>query len=92
MGYFKVDNKGVYLDITVTHASELTELKEYWKKIPWYQTETTEEARIVNERIQKLVNEFGVEQEGLARACNPGCDEKVLEIMQKKPEYVNFFN
>jgi glycosyltransferase involved in cell wall biosynthesis len=92
MGYFKIDNKGIYLDITVTHASELTELKEYWKKIPWYQTETTEEAIIVNERMQKLVNDFGVEEEGLARASNPGCNEKLLEIMTKTPDYVNFFN
>ena len=70
----------------------IEKIKEYWKKIPWYQTETTEEALIVNERMNKLVNDFGVESEGLARASNPGCNEKLWEIIEKNPDYVNFYN
>ena len=92
VGLFKNGNESVYTDISILHSSELTEIKEYWKKIPWYQTETTEEALIVNERMNKLVNDFGVESEGLARASNPGCNEKLWEIIEKNPDYVNFYN
>jgi hypothetical protein len=93
VGLFKNDNKAVYLDdVTMIHSSELTELKEYWKEVPWYQKETSDEALLVNERMKKLINDFGIEPEGLARACNPGCNEKLWEIIQKNPDYVNFYN
>jgi glycosyltransferase involved in cell wall biosynthesis len=93
VGLFKENNEGIYLDdnISITHASELTELKEYWKKIPWYQTETSEEALLVNERMKRLVEDFGIEAEGLARASNPECNDKLWEILEKNPEYVNFY-
>jgi len=93
VGFYKSGNINIHLEdnINITHASELTELKEYWKEQPWYQTEHTEEARIVNERIKKLVDEFGVEKEGMARCCNAESGPANREILRKKPDYVNMY-
>ena len=77
--------------ISIIHSSELTELKDYWKEKPWYITEESEEANIVKARIQRLVEDFGVEPEGLARASNPECNEKLWIILQKNPDYIHFY-
>jgi len=93
LGLFTFNNKDIYLDdsISIIHSSELTELKDYWKEKPWYITEESEEANIVKARIQRLVEDFGVEPEGLARASNPECNEKLWIILQKNPDYIHFY-
>lgn len=94
VGLFKTGNVKKPLDdnISIIHNSELSELKEYWKEMPWYKTEISEEADIVNKRIQRLIEDFGIETDGLARASNPECNNKLREILQNKPDYVNFYN
>ena len=94
VGLFKYGNQNVYLDdnISIIHNSELSDLKEYWKELPWYQTEISEEASIVKQRINRLVEDFGIEQPGLARASNPECNNRLLEIIQKNPSYINFYD
>jgi glycosyltransferase involved in cell wall biosynthesis len=84
-------DSSVYID----HVSELTELKSYWNEPPWFETEDSEEAKIVKERIQKLTDEFGPEPRGMARASNPECDPIFKAIMSsrncKGPDYVKCF-
>jgi len=75
----------------ITHNSELTDIKSYWKEAPWYETEDSDEARQVKQRIQYLTEEFGKEPEGMARASNPVCDEKNINIMNANPSYVNMY-
>jgi glycosyltransferase involved in cell wall biosynthesis len=79
-------------DIYITHCSELTNLKSYWRAEPWYKTEDSEEARIVQERINCLVRDFGPEPPGLARSCNPECNPLQARIIQANPSYINFTN
>jgi len=94
VGFYKLDIINIYLNdnISIIHASELTEMKEYWKEIPWYETEDSDEARIVNDRIKKLVDDFGMEKHGMARCCNTDSIQVNLEIIKKNPDYVNFYN
>lgn len=75
--------------ICIRHCSELSEMKSYWSEEPWYNTEISEEATLVKERIQKLVADFGPEPPGMARASNPECDSVLTKIRAKKPSYVN---
>jgi glycosyltransferase involved in cell wall biosynthesis len=77
-------------DIYITHCSELTNLKSYWRAEPWYKTENSEEAKIVQERINCLVRDFGPEPPGLARSCNPACNPLQSRIIQANPSYINF--
>jgi glycosyltransferase involved in cell wall biosynthesis len=79
-------------NIYIIHKSELTDLKEYWKETTWYETEDSDEARIVKDRIKKLVDEFGVEKQGMSRCCNKECIPLNLAIMKKKPDYINIYS
>jgi hypothetical protein len=79
----------------VIHLSELTDIKSYWKELPWFETEDSPEAHEVKERYDKLVAEFGPEPPGMARASNPECADIFSKITHANncagPSYVNFF-
>lgn len=77
--------------IYIEHFSELSEIKSYWNELPWYETDTSDEARIVKERIANLTAEFGKEPTGMARSMNPVCDVIMKKIEAKKPSYVNIW-
>lgn len=76
----------------ITHNSEINDIKSYWKEAPWYETEDSEEAREVKQRIEYLTEEFGKEPEGMARASNPVCDEKNINIINANPSYINIYS
>jgi glycosyltransferase involved in cell wall biosynthesis len=76
----------------IEHASELTNLKSYWNETPWFETESSDEARLVKSRIDRLTSDFGPEPRGLARASNPECDSIYDKITKASPNYVNFFS
>jgi hypothetical protein len=82
-------------DFYVIHLSELSDLKPYWKEPAWFFTDESPEALQVKERYDKLVDEFGPEPVGMARASNPECDRVFSQIVSARncagPEYVNFF-
>ena len=68
------------------------------EKNPWFLTDQDEinlkeqeDANKVKEKYIKLINDFGIEPEGMARASNPSCDKIYFEIIKKKPNYVNFY-
>lgn len=79
----------------VLHLSELSDLKPYWKEPAWFLSDESSEALTVRERYKKLVDEFGPEPVGMARASNPECDRVFAQIVSARncagPEYVNFF-
>ena len=76
-------------DAIIEHCSSLSVLKRYWSCPPWYETEDSEEARIVKGRMARLIADFGQEPVGLARASNPICDAICRRMMVAKPDYVN---
>jgi hypothetical protein len=76
----------------IYHNSELEEIKTYWNEEPWYLTEDSDEARIVEQRIERLTNDFGKEPVGMARALNPDCDSFCINISNTKPSYVNIYS
>jgi glycosyltransferase involved in cell wall biosynthesis len=80
----------VLTDIFIEHCSELKDVKPYWLRVPWYETEDSEEARLVKSRMEQLVKDFGPEPIGLARSMNPDCDRLGGIIQRAKPSYVNF--
>ena len=45
VGFYKKDIVTVNLEdnINIIHSSELTDLKKYWKELPWYETEVSDE-------------------------------------------------
>ena len=61
-------------DAIIQHASTLKTIKSYWNEPPWFETEETEEAATVRERMRRLTEDIGKEPKGLARASNPECD------------------
>ena len=77
-------------DATIEHYSLLTDLKSYWQPShrPWYETEESDEARIVRDRMRQLVRDFGDQPVGMARASNPVCDRYYLAIQKANPSYV----
>jgi glycosyltransferase involved in cell wall biosynthesis len=85
-------SEDVVLDdsIFIKHESELSDIKSYWKTLPWYENETSEEARLVKNRIFLLSKDFREECIGLARSSNPACDSIICSILNKKLNYVNF--
>jgi len=77
-------------DARIEHVSLLADLKAYWRpeRRPWYETEESEEAAQVQERLANLVRDFGSEPTGMARASNPACDSIFLAIKRSQPAYV----
>jgi glycosyltransferase involved in cell wall biosynthesis len=77
--------------IYIEHVSMLETIKSYWTTgVPWYETEDSEEAATVRDRVSRLTAEFGPEPQGMARAANPECDSPFLRIKAANPPYVNF--
>jgi len=77
--------------IYIDHVSKLETVKSYWTAgKPWFETEQSEEAATVKGRYDRLVADFGPEQQGMARASNPECDSPYLRIQAANPPYVNF--
>jgi glycosyltransferase involved in cell wall biosynthesis len=77
--------------IYIEHASKLETIKSYWTTgKPWFETEESEEATTVRDRVARLVADFGPEPQGMARAANPECDSPFLRIKAATPSYVNF--
>jgi hypothetical protein len=89
---YRNNSKNISLDenIYIYHNSKLSKLKKYWSNPTWFETENSEEANIVKNRIIQLNNDFGSEPKGLARCCNPYCNSYVLKIKKQQPSYVNF--
>lgn len=75
--------------IFMYHKSELTNVKSYWLEEPWYISEESDEARIVQKRIEQLTQDFGAETVGMARAMNPECNSFNIKIIKNNPSYVN---
>ena len=84
-------NTKLPINICIHHKSELSTMKQYWNNAPWYETEASDEATQVRERIAKLTNEFGSEIRGMARASNPECTNHFLMITTMNPSYVNMY-
>ena len=72
--------------VVIQHKSDLVDLKSYWLERPWYEMEDSGEARLVAERVRRLVAEFGEEPKGMARASNPECDRIFIRLCQS-PSY-----
>jgi glycosyltransferase involved in cell wall biosynthesis len=87
----KTFEKYVLNTIYIEHISNLSTIKTYWLENPWYMTETSEEAALVRERIERLQLDFGEEPVGLARSNNPLCNPLLKKIIDTKPAYVNLF-
>ncbi len=84
--------------ISILHDSELTNCKTYWKKNPWFLTDQDDENSedkierdIIKEKYLKLINDFGIEPVGMARASNPECDKIYLKIIKNVPDYINIY-
>jgi hypothetical protein len=75
--------------INIIHDSELTNIKKYWKKTPWFEDNDIEEAKIVKQRLLLLENDFGKEPIGLFRASNPECNSFIQKIMNSQCKYIN---
>jgi len=75
-------------DAYIEHASELSNVKQFWKRTPWYETEDSNEARTVKERILRLTAEFGEEPHAMARAGYKACDSLQHAILAARPDYV----
>ena len=84
--------KHILEDIFIEHCSELKDVKSYWLRVPWYETEDSEEARLVKSRMEQLIKDFGPEPVGLARSMHPDCEHLGGIIQRAKPSYVNFPN
>jgi len=76
----------------IEHASELSDMKPYWNDKPWYQKEDSDEARLVQDRINKLTDNFGKEPIGMARASNKICNPIYLKIKGTNPNYINLYS
>ena len=76
-------------DARIEHNSLLANMKPFWRRVPWFETEETTEATQVRERVAQLVRDFGPEPVGMARASNPECDPLFLTIKRSQPAYVN---
>lgn len=81
----------LYDQMHIVHLSELSDLKSYWKERPWFEVWDTPEALIVRERYAKLVEAFGPEPQGLARASNPECTAFFNRIISKTPTGINLY-
>jgi glycosyltransferase involved in cell wall biosynthesis len=81
--------------VNITHASELSVLKSYWRDSPWFEREDSDEARLVKSRVDRLTADFGPEPQGMARASNPECDAAFMAISSANngagPSYVQMF-
>lgn len=75
-------------DVYIQHMSELIEVKQFWKRIPWYETEDSDEARTVKDRIMRLTADFGEEPHAMARAGYKACDSVQHAILSASPDYV----
>lgn len=82
--------KHIVNDIFINHCSELKDVKPYWVRMPWYETEDSAEARLVKSRMVQLVKDFGLEPIGLARSMHPDCERLGGIIQRAKPSYVQF--
>jgi hypothetical protein len=81
----------VELDVAFEHRSELAQVKSYWTEAPWFETQETEEAREVRARVAKLVETFGPEPRGAARASNPECDPLFWSVVNANPTFVDLY-
>jgi hypothetical protein len=81
----------VELDVTFEHRSELAQVKSYWAEAPWFETQETDEAREVRARVAKLVETFGPEPRGAARASNPECDPLFWSVVNANPTFVDLY-
>lgn len=79
------------VDQNIIHASEIANIKQYWKMDPWFYKCETMESDQIKRKYEMLVSEFGKEPSGFARASNPECDKILLTITNSNPEYVSFF-
>lgn len=87
-------HESIHLDksIYIEHSSKLAKLKKYWTQPPWFESEDSEEAITVKNRIMQLTNDFGAEPKGMARCCNSEGNSIYLNITKSVPSYVNFYS
>lgn len=75
-------------DAYIDHVSEVSEVKQFWKRVPWYETEDSDEARTVKDRIARLTADFGEEPHAMARAGYKACDPIQNAILSANPDYI----
>jgi len=74
----------------IIHKSELSEIKQHWTRIPWYTTEDSDDARLVQYRMNRLETDFGKEPLALFRCGNVKLDSFFRAITNANPSYINF--
>ena len=58
---------------------------------PWFEREDSDEAREVRARVARLVETFGPEPRGAARASNPECDPLFWSVVHATPDFVDLY-
>ena len=76
----------------IIHKTYFSEIKQHWARIPWYTAEDTDDARIVQHRMNRLETDFGKEPHALVRCGNVELDSFFLKISNAKPSYINFYS
>ena len=66
-------------------------MKAYWAEAPWFEREDSDEAREVRARGARLVETFGPEPRGAARASNPECDPLFWSVVHARPDFVDLY-
>ena len=79
-------------NVYIIHKSELSDIKQHWTRIPWYTTEDSDDARIVQYRMNRLETDFGKEPNALFRCGNSELDSFFIAIQDANPPYVNFYS
>ena len=88
----EVGNEKENIDLVINHVSKPSEIKSYWHKKPWYETEDSDETKILRERMAKLVEEFGEEPVGLFRyGKTRAARDLLIKIEAARPPYVSFY-
>jgi hypothetical protein len=71
---------------TIEHASPLDEpfIKTYWRAPAWFEHHDSAEAAELRRRLQLVVQMFGAEPVGMARACNPAADALYRAVRERE--------
>ena len=83
------DYADVELEVAFEHRSELAQMKPYWRDAPWFEKGDSDEAGEVRARVARLVETFGPEPRGAARAANPECDPLFWSVVNAHPTFVD---
>ena len=76
-------------DAYILHETQLSVIKQHWIRVPWYITEDSDEARLVQYRMLRLEEDFGKEPIAHVRCGNNKQDTVTFKIIDSNPSYVN---